>query len=192
MDSSQLELFTQETPDSKPRMPTSFLAYVKKFEKAVLLLMSFVVIAVIAFSIGVEKGKGMSLPEAREASMDKAFQSATPAAMRSTVLPPVQPQAQIPVPETSGAPIIPEVSATVQTQKKPAQGRFVIQIGSFASKANAQHEINLLKKRGFSPTIITKGRYSILCVGFFASKEAAQSSLSKLQKSYPGCFIRRQ
>lgn len=188
MDSSQLELFTQETSDSKPRMPLSFRAYVKKFEKAVLLLISFVVISVIAFSLGVEKGKRLSSPESREASINMAFQSAAPVAARSMTIPPVQPAAL----EKTAAAVSVNAETTQQPQKKVLQNGLVIQIGSFSTKANAQKEASILKKRGFAPIITTKGQYSILCVGAYTSKEAAQASLKKLQKTYPGCFIRRQ
>ncbi len=188
MDSSQLELFSQEKPDSKPRMPSSFLAYVKKFEKAILLIMSLVVVAVIAFSLGVEKGKRMASPESREASIDRAFRTATPAAQNPVDTQPAQQQTL----EQNTTPAPAPTNAVIQQQKKETQGRFIIQIGSFLSRTNANQEASVLKKRGFSPLIISKGRYNILCVGSYPTKEAAQASLNKLQKSYQGCFIRRQ
>ena len=59
-DYSQSELFTQELDSGqyKPRIPNNpFFMRIRGYEKAMLLVMGLVLISIISFSLGVEKGK---------------------------------------------------------------------------------------------------------------------------------------
>jgi SPOR domain len=59
-DSSQIELFTQELDSGqyKPRITGNpFFMRIRGYEKVMLLIMGLILISIISFSLGVEKGK---------------------------------------------------------------------------------------------------------------------------------------
>ncbi len=59
-DYSQSELFTQELDSGqyKPRIPSNpFFMRIRGYEKVMLLIMGLVLLSIISFSLGVEKGK---------------------------------------------------------------------------------------------------------------------------------------
>jgi hypothetical protein len=68
---------------------------------------------------------------------------------------------------------------------------YVIQLASYKIKTHAQKEVELLKKRGLSPLVLSKGSYIVLCVGNISNKETARSLLSELKKRYRDCYITR-
>jgi hypothetical protein len=74
--------------------------------------------------------------------------------------------------------------------KEPAQ-KYAIQLASYKTKSLAQKEAEILKKKGYSPSVLSKSGYAVLYVGDFSNKETAQSSLSELRKRYRDCLIRR-
>ncbi|MGE5307608.1 MAG: SPOR domain-containing protein [Deltaproteobacteria bacterium] len=73
----------------------------------------------------------------------------------------------------------------------PQSGVFTVQIGTYEVLATAERERQKLAQKGFSPQIVKKGAYNVVCVGAFADKETARSLLSKLRQNYRDCYIRR-
>ncbi|MFA5156260.1 MAG: SPOR domain-containing protein [Candidatus Omnitrophota bacterium] len=168
--SQQLELFSgtgrgPETASSGGR--GKFFGHIRGHEKVILIAIGVIIVAVAAFSLGVEKGRRTAMPEA------PVSRKPTQAAIPQQRLAP----AQIPVRTVA-------VSA-------PAQQNYTIQLASFQNKNLAKKEAEALKKQGLAPMIITKGSYNILCVGSFTSKETAKPLLSEIKKKYRDSFIRR-
>jgi hypothetical protein len=161
----QLELFSGSGRPSETAgiSRNIFFGYIRGYEKIILIVIGFIVIAVAAFSLGVEKGKLVAL-QAPAAKLDVAANVPAP-----VILEPVKAQ---------------EVSSS-----KP--GNYTIQLASYQSKGLAQKEAGALKKTGLAPLVISKGSYSILCVGSFNSRETARTLLSQLKKKYQDSFIRR-
>lgn len=160
--SLQFELFSQtkDFSDLKAKKPNnSFLARLWNYEKTILVIISLVVTSIISFSLGVEKGKRLSL------------------ALTT----------QQPPPSDNLAPKIQNPSDSEPPQK---QG-YIIQLASYKTRIHAQKEIELLKKRGLSPLVLSKGNYTVLYVGNLPNKETAQSLLAELKQRYRDCYIRR-
>ena len=185
-DNLQLELFSQAGSDTKLNSASggnSFFKSMRANEKTILIIIGLAVTGIVAFSFGVENGKGLSAQRIQEpqqslqAGQLQAQSIVVKQAIKKSVpdfLPPVKPVKK-------------EQSQDVQ---RAAQG-YTIQLASYKTKENAQKEALSLKKKGFSPLVLSRGSYVVLCVGSFLNKETAQPVLSKLQKSYSGCYIRR-
>jgi len=192
---SQLELFSQDKTTTSPVRSKSFISYIRGYEKILITLIVFVIVAITAYSAGVEKGKrilSMKTYETMDLAMLKSRQPksivqatanrqnyTTSQALKTTPINTTEPSIQIaPVAET-----IPKIQ--IKTRK------YTIQIASYQSKTGAQKEANILKKKGFQTTIISTGKFNIVCLGSFPDKQTASNMLTKLKQSYRDCSIRR-
>ncbi|MDD5518749.1 MAG: SPOR domain-containing protein [Candidatus Omnitrophota bacterium] len=174
-DNPQLELFSQagESRGVSRKGPNAFLARIRGYEKTILIILAILVTGIIAFSLGVERGKNI-------------FFSLNGQKKNLELL---KPQNTVPVNrvivkrEEAVKPVTPPVL------QEP--GVFTIQVASFKTRINAQREAEFLERKGFTALIFNKGAYVIVCVGNFPNKEAAQPLLSELNKRYESCLIRR-
>lgn len=180
---SQLELFSRrkdETLAEKKRIFNfSFLTQVRAYEKILLLAFAFIIISIAVFSIGVNRGKQLALLSRTE----------SPVAQKTKSLPGVSENAQ---PVKTPAP--PKDVWKTDSQVAPLSSeKFTVQLASYSATKSAEKEASLLKKQGFSPLIITKGKYIILCVGNFSQQREAKSLLAEFtkEKRYQGCYVRR-
>jgi hypothetical protein len=162
---SQLELFTQSRQYLDHRdMGSSFLNNLMVHEKTVLIIIAIAIPSIISFSLGVEKGRRTTQANIN-ARLDLAKTDA-------------------PKPQ-------PENNIAEETRVKEYIRSYTIQLASYKTKSLAQREAQSLKKNGLSPLVLLKGGYTILCVGNFSNKEAAQPLLSQFKKRYQDCYIRR-
>ncbi|MDD2679685.1 MAG: SPOR domain-containing protein [Candidatus Omnitrophica bacterium] len=172
-DSPQLELFSQagESAGLNRKAHSPFLARIWGYEKTILIMIALFTTGIIAFSLGVERGKKIALNEQKKP------------------LELLQPQSRAVVNQVivKREEAVKQVAAPFLQQR----GAYTIQVASFKTRANAQKEAEFLKKKGFTALIFNKGAYVILCVGNFPNKEAAQPLLSELNKRYGSCSIRR-
>ena len=184
---SQLELFSQgkDSSLSKSELPGALRGYLRHFEKTVLAIIVFLITAVVAFCLGVEKGKKVT-------GFKGNLQFDTAVNRQEFKTAPVSP-----VPVMTGNVVSDKAkSSTVTPAESVApinkdNGGFTVQVATYATRSSAQNEIGKLKKRGFAPVIVSKGGYNIICVGSFTKKEMAKSLLSKLRQNYRDCYIRR-
>ncbi len=209
-DLSQLELFSgngsQQAGHNEPAFSVSFLSYIRVYEKVIFVLIGFLLTAVIAFCCGVQRGRTLA-KEAVNTRMDLAQSSVAapaPAAVARQKVYPAAPASQQPAVVASAR--VPAAAASrLVSDRQPAAraslaaspvvpvsaGGFTIQVGSYAESQLALKESASLKKKGFNALLVRKGKYTILCVGTFTSKENAQSVLSQLKRTYGDCYIRR-
>ncbi len=206
-DDSQLELFSSGGStelDRRIERDSSFFARIRAYEKTILIIIALVVIGIIGFALGIEKGRKMAsirLEEHRnEPSQAPVSPSGQPPAVpvvnAPVVVPLVQPAADVPrvvvtMPVAQNPVLAPEKSLEPVKKETGGTGRYTIQLASYKSKAYAQKESDQLKKKGYSPVIVSKGDYVVLYVGRFQSKEKAQSLLAEFRKHFSGCYIRR-
>jgi len=187
--SSQLELFSQARGYNGYRrgIGNSFLRRIRIYEKAILISMGFIITAIVAFSLGVEKGKSLAILKS-----DMRFDTANRK----------QPQVQFsrtknimsekqPLAEREPQTVIPRQDAPILQKPRENLQNYTIQLASYTSRAYAQKEADALKKRGLEPLIVSKGQYAVLYVGSFSDKKNARALLSDLEKQYRDCFIRR-
>ena len=191
---SQLELFSEgrepETVKEGPGRP-SFLFQVNRFQSVIFFLIGFIVTGTSFFCLGVEHGKRLASLRPK-ADFDLALvqrRSAVRvvAAPQAVIAPAMQPSSRRMEP---AAPVVAPVAVAPQESRIALAG-FTIQIGTYQMSDAAQREKDKLVKKGFSPVVMKKGAYNIVCVGTFADKETARSLLSKLRQNYRDCYIRR-
>ena len=173
----QLELFseTKAQTELKSRLPNSFLSYMRSYEKTILIIICFIITGIVSFSLGVEKGKKVvtkiQMPAPNQIITD--WQPYKPG---------VEKQFQ-PTREKQDITNPPKVKDSMQN--------YTVQLASYQTKTYAEKEAAALKKQGLSPLVLSKGRYTVLCVGNFPNKEMAKSLISELKKRYRDCFVRR-
>jgi len=148
------------------------LSRIKGHEKAILIAIAFLITATISFSLGVEKGKNLAA-QRTNLRIDVASSKAVAGSARQ-----------------------PELAQ----QKKPSEfsgkaaeapQNYTIQLASFSSKTSAEKEVAFLRKKGYTPLVIPKGKYIMLCVGNFSDKETASKVLAEFKKRYSDCRVRR-
>ena len=179
---AQLELFATspqaEGSRSSPAHP--FFGRLWRFERTILIVIGLLVTAVIAFSMGVERGRRttLSMTEVPVTQVESVAPKTAPASQTQRA-PAAKPQVQQ---ESSG----PTLRAQA-TQKQV----FTIQIATFSTKTLAQREAEEIKKKGHTPKLLSSNGYTVLCVGNFSSRETAKTALTELKKYYKDCFVRR-
>lgn len=176
----QLELFNQPKDTARINNPDNFslLGYIRNYEKIILFIICFIVIGIIAFSLGVEKGK-KHLEPAINQKYDLAVK---PEKIITTPLTPeITPQ------NTQ------ENAATKENAdpKKELANNYTIQIASFKNKTSAKKEVQSLEKSGWTTLILNRSGYNVVCIGNFETKEKAGKLLTKIRKKYKDGFIRR-
>jgi hypothetical protein len=165
---TQLELFSQphSVRDVNPERGHAFLSRLRAHEKIIITIMAMVISGVISFSLGVEKGKRISLLGASTRMDIAAIQAPQETPAKLTQAPPAPP-------------------------KETPKESYVIQLASYKTKILAQKEAEVLRKKGFSPLVLSKGSYSVLYVGNFANREKAKLLLGELKKRFKDCYVRR-
>ncbi len=147
-DYSQLELFSQ-SQDSGRRMNTGrifLLGYVRGYEKAILLFVSFIAIGIISFSLGVEKGRRLAAVPKPGIRLDLAAVQAPK--------PQIQPQNNYTIQLASyqsktyaqrQAELLKKKGLT--TLVLPKGSYTILCVGSFADKEKARPLLSELKKK---------------------------------------------
>ena len=210
----QGELFREEPvlPPQKAN-PVSVLARYEvtlTLDKLLLLSLAVVVVFVLTYSFGVERGK-----RAMEKRLESLFSTAGQTIGSVKTIPTaLDPQEEVVLNvSTEGkngfvsatqvekrvneAANEKEISSSVHpTTSLPAvsvaQGKYTIQLITYVSEGLAASEINRLKVKGHQGFVIPSGRYFQVCADYFDNKVEARYILRKLQSDdrYPGAFIR--
>ena len=166
---AQRELFEEFVGTEKKRYPKdAFRSKERKdfkirYEHILLIAIAFIVTAVIAFSLGVEKGKHLDKkPEV--VKVDKPI--AVPRLPES-----------VKKPEKA-------IEETV------ASSFYTVQVASYRKEADALIEASRLQEKELESVVLEKGKYYVVCVGRFADSDAAKKLEKKLKKRYKDCYIR--
>lgn len=196
----QLELFTQTTQDEGDKKKSSggsVYELIRRYEKGLFSAIALVIIAIIAYSIGAHRGTAGNPSQPALPEETKAVRQSVPAqrAERGVV------HAQVTQPADAGdvgpAKSGPERESAASGSSPEEislqdKGSYTIQLASYKTRSYAEREAGRLKKKGYTPLILTKGDYIILCVGRFSSRAAAERVLkNQFSTRYQGCFARR-
>lgn len=165
----QLELFSEIKDYTEAKVPgaaNSFFNRIRNYEKVILVLIGLTISVIASYSLGIEKGKRL-VSAKKETDAIPKIQIQQPA-------PKQQENAKEPV-------------------SKDTLKNYIIQVATYRAKISAEKEATVLKKRGFLPLVLSKGIYTVVCVGNFSNKERAKSVLSEIKKDkrYQDSFIRR-
>lgn len=191
----QLEIFPSSNSNlnESEKRPNQFLSRIWNYEKTILIIITVLIVSLVSFSLGFERGKKSSLrakplpnvvaqssniKEEKKASAITVDDDATKDKKDGI---------------TEGTLEIALVSnkLTAPNQIQANQKNYTIQVATYKSKSFAQKEAERLKNRGFQPLIVSKGTYTELCVGKFLSQSEAKNFIKELKKRYGDCFVRR-
>ncbi len=191
---SQLELFPQTVGkgQSSPKSGFVFSNLTLSVENIIILAIAFVMATVLSFSLGVERGKGMvnsqgntmkSLPvgKVENSRREAIFRKATPAEQRPMVT-------EVTVVDRGTALVAAKV---IDPQPTDMRSSFTVQVASYKQQKYAEKEAATLKRIGHEIFVMSKGNYSIVCVGKFSTPRDAQKLLSQMRNKYKDCLVRR-
>ncbi len=163
------------------------MSYIRGYEKNIILIIVFMTVAITAYGLGVMHGRNIAasgIDTEQRADIQKA----------ESIL---APEKQVKSPAREIASSVktdtPVKLQNAETKQQPViqEGIYTIQVASFTNSSAAKKEAERLRKNGHTPVIQSKGKYTVVFIGSFTTKENAKTELSKLQKQYTDCFIRR-
>jgi hypothetical protein len=151
------------------------------YENLVLLFIIFIMLLVIFFSLGVEKGKRI----VRESKKDVAgIIDVEPQVEKGRI--------EVSTPEwkdASGFENIGEEQLVKKNAAKVPVKPYTIQIIAFKKEKNGkvEKEVQRLKDEGYEAFVIPSQEWLQVCVGRYISKEESQIDFLSLKKIYPTC-----
>jgi hypothetical protein len=151
----------------------------------------FVMILVLFFSFGVERGKkiamGSNVPENDQ--FVPVGENIAEEKQTSVGQTPVEEKLAIP----TDVPNEEETISQPPLEKNEEQEQlFTIQVASFKLKKNAEKEAEHLKGLGLEDAfVVPKGTYSIVCIGKFLERDEAKVFSNRLKNRYNDCLVRR-
>jgi len=163
------------------------------------------VLIVVSYAVGVERGKGMAQVNAINVDYSQEIMVKEPAQKSSGKNAPLilkEVEAElfdegISVEETEKELMPPEksvpvsVSSAKQTVATDTKASYTVQLISYKSEKYCSDEIEKLKKDGVDARMEKKGDiYQIYATGYSTMDEARKAQ-DKLSKKYPDCYIRR-
>ncbi len=153
----------------------------------VLLSVVMVLLLVIAFSIGVERGRKIAKRTGKE---EISTEGTMIALATEEVVKPKKRRAKPKEKVVQKQRVIQPVTKTVE-MKEATEKQYLIQVASYLTMEAAEKEAEKLKKGGYPVKIEQKGKYIVLFVGEFSARNRAEDNLQILRKTYHDCFIRR-
>jgi cell division septation protein DedD len=184
----QTELFDLPLPrtlsEDPPVSKTSFLEknfITLRLDQTIGLTLVLLVVYVLTFSWGVEKGKKSS------------HESQVIRSVPAEVLSPETPQGIVasavktPVVAVMDESVPKEVPITVAELPKPVakvvrpEGKYTIQHVTYITQSAADREIQKLAKKGYSSFVIPSGKHLQVCIAAFQSRQDASQLLKQLR-----------
>lgn len=194
MKGEQLKLFNTENNLKKQKN------IVLPLDTFILLGIIIILLFILIFSLGIERGKkiplNLSLSE-KKIEIFNTTENGTENIIEKNLTPEnYRDEQKI----TSD---IKKTQQLVDIEKKDTEGtetnknnngslsNFVIQIASYTNEKIAYEELRKIEKNGF-PVFLSKiNKYWVIFVGKFKDKREAEKSKKILEKKYKDCFIRR-
>ena len=153
-----------------------------------------IMVALFSFSLGVERGKHVAAQ-----TMDEKVAEAWNVGAR-TVAPSVAPAPVLRAP-VAARPVgnMGLLLSAGSRRIAPAHvntpsgvgGHFTLQLATYGSQEYARQDALILKAKKFQSFLIKSGKYWLVCVGNFTSKEGATAFLRKLPEPYRSSQVRR-
>jgi len=146
----------------------------------IFLSVALIILFVIFFSLGVEKGKKFA----------SAVIAQTPTETVSNNQDKQKSALRLPLPKEQGNLAQPKEKTDTKNIDK-LKDAFHIQIASFGKENAAQKEAESLIKTGYSVEIRKSGKYVVVYVGGFTNRKEAAEKMKSLKKKYKDCILRR-
>ena len=194
---TQFELFPGSS--SNPNEPIKARRFTIKaltlsVENIIVVSIVLLMVVVVFFSFGVERGKHIA--DVSEGPEKINLANETKGAI---IAAPLEAQdmdeAKIQVLSDQNRPKVLEpheeiLELPVGIEREP-DNYYTIQVASFKLEKSAQREAMGLKQRGYDTLVVPKGSYSIVCVGKFTQRHDAKAFSTQLRSKYKDCLVRR-
>ncbi len=171
---------TEETPVSKPSyLEKTFITL--RLDQTIGLAFILLVVYVLTFSWGVEKGKKASQEGqvVRSVVAETLPVESAPVVVASIAKVAVEPAIEESVPKV--VPItVPELPKPEPAAVKP-EGKFTIQHVTYVTKSAADREIQKLAQKGYNAFVIPSGKHLQVCIAGFQSRPEAIRLLKQLR-----------
>lgn len=148
-----------------------FSAKMISFEQILFAAIGGLITVVVTFSLGVERGKGIT----------RSYE--TPATEVRVAAP------ALPVAEKTAA--REEKEKVELPAQKNAQKGYTIQVASYKDKKSAERLIGEFRLKGQRSFSLPKGELLIVCVGNYQNPTDASKAAKTLKKQFPDCFVRK-
>lgn len=208
--SVQLEMFKTDDEASGGQGASGgnplHLKKIRDYQKAIYTLVAFIFVSLVSFSFGVEKGKkqiagimpGMKIEPLSLPKVESANNS-LPVETKPVFRPQEPPLLAKNKKEEKTGPLVKTLPLRMgrfipldkKSDDKFNQTSYTIQVASIAKSQNVTKELSKLKNKGYTAFSLAKGKYTVICVGRFNTREDAQINLARMKNSYPDCQIRR-
>ena len=187
----QFELFPANSATlediNKPKFLLANLTL--SLESLVILSILGIMVALFSFSLGVERGKHLAAQ-----TLDERVSAAWNVPARS-IAAPVAVAASVTA-------FHPATVTAVKSYAEPKQasnrgfltvtgGHYTLQAATYGNEAYARQDALLLKAKGYQSFLIKNGKFWLLCVGNFSTKESAAAYTRKMPGEYRSIQIRR-
>lgn len=184
---TQLELFDSGESIQRKKRSLFFSGDVK-LEKNIILIISYAIIAIIFFSLGIEKGKGLNSSNMKKTEEGLYNNKET---TDTRQIPVAQPES---ITTAVNKEKIAESSIVIQNNKTQEKLlNYTIQLASFKKIEYAQKEAERISKKGYKTFTMNKGEHIIVCLGKFSSKQEINDSseLKFVKQIYKDYIIRK-
>lgn len=218
----QKDFFSEgRSRDKTPRKPGfldkylehRFLPHIKMpVEYTIVIGIGILVLTIIAYAVGVEKGKRMM---SAEMASSKVKVSAAPVdqvdgigvaevSYEDWIRPEPEtgkvvkktesPIKEEPKPVEVAAPVqkvVAEKEPVVEKKEEAPETEYAIQLASFRDEGSAKTEAAKLKKKGINADFSKKGEWFQVFSGGYRTRSEADNAVNTLAEMYPDCFIKR-
>ena len=178
----QKELFEEyrpkrHFPKSENMVPKTRFSLTLSLEKAVFSSIAIVMVMVVVYAFGVEKGKALEL-RAPAAQVAKTIKSVTTGG-------PNTPSHEAPAAEHATA------ASQAQAVSSPGQLKGYTIVGAtFTRKEWADKEVERVKKSGYDAAVYQSANFFLVCIGSYQTRDEAKLALSKIRSAYKDAYLR--
>jgi len=182
------------------RLPQRFVVLRLAYEDLVLAAVGALMVVVLGFCAGVERGRHLVVQSAAGPAVTPAVSVSTrPSAPVAPLVPALLPAPAVVAPRPLHMAPRPPLAQPSQSASatKVAQnastptGRYVVQVASFADRPSAEAAQRRVTQHGLQGTVAAKGRYYVLYASGFSTYAQASEAASQLRQAYQDCFVRK-
>lgn len=157
------------------------------YENLLLFAIVFIMLLVVFFSLGVEKGKRVAVTHVKVEAYSRLHGLAEEERLADA-----EGKVTAPVIDKSD---VPKVAKTIETAEEKegdvSAKKYTVQVIAFKNAENAEKEMRRLKNEGYEAFIIPSKEWLQVCVGRYGNMEQSKADFEVLKKRYPSCYFRK-
>lgn len=136
------------------------------YENLIVLAIGLIMLLIVCYSLGVEKGKSFVRADVERIPQEQAQQPPSP---------------QTPEPKKE--------RTELASDQESLETSPYIQVASFRTDKYAKREMETLKDKGYQTFVTKWGKFRVVCVGGYKDKDQARKALEQLRKLYADCIL---